>query len=89
MHDSTASAGFIRLLLLNFCPDDTLSAINNRTITIIYAELADLLVKVEREENIAEAPFSPSFSKKNVPFVSKRKRLPTPKLTLEDETAFE
>jgi hypothetical protein len=89
MHDSTAPAGSMRLLLTDFCPDGTLSGMNDRTITITHAELADLLAEAEREEDVAEAPSSPSSSEKNVPFVSKRKRLPTPKLTSEDEAAFE
>lgn len=89
MHDSTAPAGSIRLLLSDFYPDGTLSGTNDRTITITHAELADLLAEAEKEEDIAEAPSSPSSSEKNVPFVSKRKRLPTPKLTSEDEAAFE
>jgi len=88
MRDSTIPAGSMHLLLSDFCPDGTLSGANDWAVAITHAELADLLAEAETEEAIAEAPSSPSSSEKNVPFVSKRKRLPTPKLTSEDEAAF-
>jgi hypothetical protein len=88
MDDSTAPAGSMCLLLSDFCPDGTLSGNNDRAIGISHAELAHLLTEAEREEDIAEAPSSPSSSEKNIPFVSKRKRTSTPKLVSDDEEAF-
>lgn len=89
IEDSVTDDGSMCLLLSDFCPDGTLSATNDRTIAISHAELARILTEAEEEENTAEAPSSPTFSEKNIPFVSKRKRTPTPKLVLEDEEVFE
>lgn len=89
MNDSTAPTGSMRLLLSDFCPDGALSSTNDRTITITHEELAELLEEAEREEIIAEALSSPSSSEKSVHFISKRKRVPTPRLTSEDEAMFE
>jgi hypothetical protein len=88
MQDSTIPTGSMRLLLSDFCPDDTVSAKNDRAVNITHVELASLLSEAEREEAIAEVPSSPSSSRENIPFVSKRKRVSTPKLTSEDESAF-
>ncbi|CAI6338145.1 unnamed protein product [Periconia digitata] len=87
--DTVTADGSMCLLLSDFCPDGTVSETNDRTITISHAELARLLTEAEEEENTAEAPSSPILSEKNIPFVSKRKRTPTPKLVSEDEEAFE
>jgi hypothetical protein len=89
MNDSTAPTGSMRLLLSDFCPDGALSSTNDRTITITHEELAELLEEAEREVIIAEALSSPSSSEKSVHFISKRKRVPTPRLTSEDEAMFE
>lgn len=88
MDDATAPDGSMCLLLSDFCPDGTLSATNDRTIAIPHSELAHLLTEAEGEEDVAEAPSSPTSSEKDVPFVSKRKRTPTPKLVSEDEETF-
>jgi len=89
MHDSTAPTGSMRLLLSDFCPDDALCSTDDRTITIAHEELAKLLEEAEREEIIAEAPSSPSSPETRVRFISKRRRVPTPTLTSEDEAMFE
>jgi hypothetical protein len=89
IEDSVTADGSMCLLLSDFCPDGALSATNDRTIAISHAELARLLAEAEEEENTAEAPSSPTSSEKSIPFVSKRKRTPTPKLVSEDEEAFE
>jgi hypothetical protein len=89
MNDSTAPTGSMRLQLSDFCPDGALSSTNDRTITITHEELAELLEEAEREEIIAEALSSPSSSEKSVHFISKRKRVPTPRLTSEDEAMLE
>lgn len=89
VEDSAAADGSVCLLLSDFCPDGTLSATNDRTIAISHRELARFLTEAEEEEGIAEARSSPTASEKDIPFVSKRKRTPTPKLASEDEEAFE
>jgi hypothetical protein len=57
-------------------PDGTLSSTNDRAIMITHKELAELLSDAERGEVTAEAPFSPSSSEMNIPFTSRRKRVP-------------
>jgi hypothetical protein len=89
IHDSTASTGSMHLLLSDFCPEGTLSSTNDRIITITHEELTKLLSEAEREEISAEAPSSPSCSEESVQFISKRKRVSTPKLTSENEATFE
>ncbi|KAF1948633.1 hypothetical protein CC80DRAFT_556128 [Byssothecium circinans] len=79
----------MRLLLSDFCPEGTLTEIYDQTISISHAELAGILTEAEGEEAMAEAPSSSNSSEENVPFVSKRKRPLTPKLTSEDEAEFE
>jgi hypothetical protein len=90
---SAADDGSLCLLLSDFCPDGILSATNACTINISHAELSRLFTEAEDHEHAVEAPPSPTppspTSSEEIPFVSKRKRTPTPEITPEHEEVFQ
>lgn len=88
--DLSVIDGALELRLSDFCPPGILSDSNDIPIHIPHQTLAGLLAEGERRQVEAVASSDDDDrSELDVPFVSKRKRSSTPKLTAEHEALFQ